>query len=141
MIGGLWYGARTWRTPLEKRLLILLGPARPGRGAAALRAVDRRDGRLLVPTGLGARAARDDRVRPRRPAGARRDATTEAYSWQIVATVMGAAAGSIVAGLLAEHASVEWALATAGSHARSASLVALARPALAAAAPCRAPES
>jgi predicted MFS family arabinose efflux permease len=39
---------------------------------------------------------------------------TEAYSWQIVANVMGAAAGSFIAGLLAEEASVEWALATAG---------------------------
>jgi predicted MFS family arabinose efflux permease len=39
---------------------------------------------------------------------------TEAYSWQIVANVMGAAAGSLIAGLLAEEVSVEWALATAG---------------------------
>ena len=39
---------------------------------------------------------------------------TEAYSWQIVANVMGAAAGSFIAGVLAEEASVEWALATAG---------------------------
>jgi predicted MFS family arabinose efflux permease len=39
---------------------------------------------------------------------------TEAYSWQIVANVMGAAAGSFTAGVLAEEASVEWALASAG---------------------------
>jgi dipeptide/tripeptide permease len=38
---------------------------------------------------------------------------TEAYSWQIVANVM-AAAGSFAAGVLAEEAGVEWALATAG---------------------------
>jgi dipeptide/tripeptide permease len=39
---------------------------------------------------------------------------TEAYSWQIVANVMGAAAGSFAAGVLAQEAGVEWALATAG---------------------------
>ena len=39
---------------------------------------------------------------------------TEAYSWQIVSNVIGAAAGSLIAGVLAEEVSVEWALATAG---------------------------
>jgi predicted MFS family arabinose efflux permease len=51
---------------------------------------------------------------------------TEAYSWQIVANVMGAATGSFMAGLLAEQASVEWALATSGIACAAGFVVALA---------------
>jgi predicted MFS family arabinose efflux permease len=70
-------------------------------------------GLLLVLTGLAlaplatTEYALVDRLAPAGTA-------TEAYSWQIVANVMGAAAGSFLAGVLAEEAGVEWALATAG---------------------------
>jgi predicted MFS family arabinose efflux permease len=69
-------------------------------------------GLLLVLTGLAIAAlatteyALVDRLAP--PGTA-----TEAYSWQIVANVIGAAAGSFIGGVLAEDASVQWALATA----------------------------
>jgi MFS family permease len=126
VIGGLWYGGRSWRAPLEKRFLVLM--ALLGLGAAplpfapsiAVMAV------LLVPTGLALAALATTEyalVARLAPAGT----ATEAYSWQIVANVMGAAAGSFIAGLLAEEAGVEWALATAGIACAAGFGVALAR--------------
>ena len=126
LIGGLWYGARRWRTPLERRLVILL--ALLGLGAAplafapsigAMAALLLLTGLALAPLATTEYALCDVVA----PAGT----TTEAYSWQIVATVSGAAVGSIVAGVLAEHASVEWALATAALACAGAFLVAIAR--------------
>jgi len=52
--------------------------------------------------------------------------TTEAYSWHIVANVVGSSIGAFVAGVLVEHASVEWALATASISCGLALLVGLA---------------
>ena len=51
---------------------------------------------------------------------------TEAYSWQIVANVTGSAAGAFLAGILIEHASVDWALASASIACGLGLLVALA---------------
>jgi MFS family permease len=112
LIGGLWYGARSWRMPLERRLVILLALLCLGSAPLAFAPSIGAMAALLLLTGLAlaplatTEYALVDGVAP---AGTR----TEAYSWQIVATVMGAAVGSIAAGLLAEHASVEWALAIA----------------------------
>src|SRR5688500_18744675 len=112
LIGGLWYGARSWRTPLERRLVVLLFLLGLGAAPLAFAPSIGAMAALLLLTGLALAPLATTEyalVDVIAPAGT----TTEAYSWQIVATVMGAAAGSIVAGLLAEHASVEWALATA----------------------------
>lgn len=113
VIGGLWYGARSWDSSVEKRFLVLMAllalgsaplPFAPSIGVMAV---------LLVFTGLAlaplatTEYALVDRLAPP-------GTETEAYSWQIVSNVMGAAAGSFIAGLLAEKVSVEWALATAG---------------------------
>jgi len=113
VVGGLCYGARSWRAPIEQRLLGLMAllalgaaplPFAPSIGVMAV---------LLLLTGFAlaplatTEYALVDRLAPRGTA-------TEAYSWQIVANVMGAAVGSFLAGLLAENASVEWALATSG---------------------------
>jgi MFS-type transporter involved in bile tolerance (Atg22 family) len=126
LIGGLWYGARSWRTSLERRLVILL--ALLGLGAAplafapsigAMAALLLLTGLALAPLATTEYALVDVVA----PAGM----TTEAYSWQIVATVMGAAVGSVLAGLLTEHASVEWALATAALACGGGFLVAVAR--------------
>jgi MFS family permease len=125
VIGGLWYGARAWRVPIEKRFVVLM--ALLGLGSAPLPFAPSIGvmGALLVLTGLAlaplatTEYALVDRLAP---AGT----STEAYSWQIVATVMGAAVGSFIAGLLAEEASVEWALATAGIACAAGFVVALA---------------
>ena len=126
LIGGLWYGARTWRAPLERRLVILL--ALLGLGAAPLAFAPSIGAMaaLLLLTGLAlaplatTEYALVDAVAPP-------GTSTEAYSWQIVATVTGAATGSIVAGLLVDHASVGWGLATAALACAVALLVAVAR--------------
>jgi MFS family permease len=126
LIGGLWYGGRSWSSPPEKRFLVLMGllvlgsaplPFAPSIGAM---------GFVLLLTGMAiaplttVEYALVDRLAPP-------GTETEAYSWQIVAVVMGAAAGSLVAGLLIEKASLEWALATAGIACAAGFLVALAR--------------
>jgi MFS family permease len=125
VLGGLWYGARAWSASVEKRFLVLMAllalgsaplPFAPSIGAMGL---------LLVLTGLALAPLATteyslvDRLAP---AGT----STEAYSWQIVANVVGAAAGSLIAGVLAEKASVEWALATAGIACAAGFAVALA---------------
>lgn len=113
VIGGLWYGARSWVASPQRRFLILMALlalcSAPLPFAPSIAVM----GMLLVLTGLAlaplatTEYALVDRLAP---AGT----LTEAYSWQIVANVLGAAAGSLVAGVLTEEASVEWALATAG---------------------------
>jgi MFS family permease len=113
VIGGLWYGARSWDSPLEQRFLVLMALLALGSAPLAFAPSIGVMGLLLVLTGFAlaplatTEYALVDRLAPP-------GTETEAYSWQIVANVMGAAAGSLIAGLLAEEVSVEWALATAG---------------------------
>jgi MFS family permease len=110
LVGGLWYGARSWRTPLARRFLILMGLLGVGAAPLAFAPSIGVMGALLLVTGLAlaplatTEYALVDTLAP--PGTA-----TEAYSWQIVATVTGAGAGSVLAGILADHAGVEWALA------------------------------
>jgi MFS family permease len=126
LVGGLWYGGRSWRAPLERRLLILL--ALLGLGAAplafapsigAMAAFLLLTGLALAPLATTEYALVDAVAPP--------GTSTEAYSWQIVATVTGAAAGSILAGLLVERVSVDWALASASIACGLALLMGLAR--------------
>jgi MFS family permease len=113
VVGGLWYGGRSWSTPIEKRFLALMALLALGAAPLPFAPSIGVMGVLLVFTGMAlaplatTEYALVDRLAP--PGTA-----TEAYSWQIVANVMGAAAGSFTAGVLAEEASVEWALASAG---------------------------
>ena len=52
--------------------------------------------------------------------------STEAYSWHIVANVVGSSIGAFLAGILVDHASVSWALAIASFGCGLALLVGLA---------------
>jgi MFS family permease len=125
LVGGLWYGARSWRTPLERRFVILLALLGLGSAPLVFAPSIAAMGALLLLTGLALAPLATTEyalIDVLAPPGTE----TEAYSWQIVATVMGAAAGSIAAGLLAEHASVEWALATAAFACMGGFVVALA---------------
>lgn len=113
VVGGLWYGARTWRAPIEQRFLVLMALLALGSAPLPFAPSIEVMAVLLVPTGLALAALATTEyalVARLAPAGTE----TEAYSWQIVANVMGAATGSFAAGVLAEEASVKWALATAG---------------------------
>jgi len=113
VIGGLWYGARSWESSVEKRFLTLMALLALGSAPLPFAPSVGVMGVLLVFTGLAlaplatTEYALVDRLAPP-------GSETEAYSWQIVANVMGAAAGSLIAGVLAEDVSVQWALATAG---------------------------
>ncbi len=113
VIGGLWYGARSWESSAEKRFLILMAVLALGSAPLAFAPSIGVMALLLVFTGFAlaplatTEYALVDRLAPP-------GTETEAYSWQIVANVIGASAGSVIAGLLAEEVSVEWALATAG---------------------------
>jgi MFS family permease len=125
VIGGLWYGARAWSASIERRFLVLMALLALGAAPLPFAPSIGVMGVLLVLTGLAlaplatTEYALVDRLAPAGTA-------TEAYSWQIVANVTGAAAGSFIAGVLAEEASVEWALATAGIACAAGFAVALA---------------
>jgi MFS family permease len=126
VIGGLWYGSRSWSWSVEKRFLLLVALLGLGSAPLPLAPSIAVMGLLLVLTGLAlaplaiTEYALVDRLAPS-------GTQTEAYSWQIVANVMGAAAGSVIAGVLAESASVEWALAAPGIACAAAFGLAVAR--------------
>jgi len=113
VIGGLWYGARSWTAPAERRFLVLMALLAAGSAPLPFAPSIAVMGILLVFTGLALAPLATTEyslVSSLAPPGT----LTEAYSWQIVANVLGAGAGSLIAGVLTEEASVEWALATAG---------------------------
>ena len=113
VIGGLWYGARSWTAPAEKRFLFLMALLAAGSAPLPFAPSIVVMAILLLFTGLAlAPLATTEYALVSRlaPAGT----LTEAYSWQIVANVLGAGAGSVIAGVLTEQVSVEWALATGG---------------------------
>jgi len=110
--GGLWYGSRSWRAPLERRLLVLLAVLALGAAPLAFAGSIAVMAALLLLTGLAlAPVATTEYALVERlaPVGT----STEAYSWQIVATAVGFGAGSVLAGVLVERASVPWALGSA----------------------------
>ncbi len=125
LVGGLVYGARSWSSPASRRFLILSGllglGAVPLPFAGSLIAM----GAFLFGTGL-ALAPLGATAYSLLGALAPEGTATEAYSWHIVANVIGSAIGAFLAGILIEHASVEWALATASIACGLGLLVALA---------------
>jgi MFS family permease len=125
LVGGLVYGARTWTSPAPRRFLVLSGLL--GLGAVPLPFAGSLvtmgaflfgTGLALAPLGATAFAL----VAALAPAGT----NTEAYSWHIVANVVGSSIGALLAGLLIDHASVNWALASASVACGLALLVGLA---------------
>jgi MFS family permease len=112
LAGGLWYGARTWHAPAERRLMVLLLLLALGAAPLAFAGSLGVMALLLLLTGLAlapmatTEYALVDRLAPP-------GTSTEAYSWQIVANVVGSAGGALLAGVLVESAGVGWALACA----------------------------
>jgi MFS family permease len=111
ILGGLAYGSRTWRAPVERRMIVLIGLLALGTAPIVVAWSIPAMGALLVITGLAlaplgiTQYALTDRLAPS-------GTTTEAYSWQAAATGVGFAVGSALAGVLVEHAGVRWALAS-----------------------------
>jgi MFS family permease len=125
LVGGLWYGARQWRSATSRRFLFVatvlaLGLA-PLPFADSLTAFA-----LLVPVaGLGlapSTAVCYLLVGELAPEGA----LTEAYAWQIVAYVSGSALGAWLGGVVVDEVGVTTALACAPAAAAVGLLVAVA---------------
>ena len=98
-IGGLWYGARAWRAPLERRFLITLGCTVAGvstfwlqPGFASLFAVVIVAGTSIAPTLIAGYGLIERQAPPER--------RTEGMTWLSSAISVGVAAGSPLAGHL-----------------------------------------
>lgn len=104
-IGGLTYGARNWRLPLDSvylriAALLPLGflPALAAPSVAAMAVLIVPAGLLIAPLG----AAGNQLIGQVAPAGA----VTEAYTWPVTAMIAGFAVGTAVGGALVEG--VDW---------------------------------
>jgi MFS family permease len=125
LLGGLWYGARRWRSATARRFLFVAAVLALGLAplplAGSLTAFA-----LLVPVaGLGlapSTAVCYLLVGELAPEGA----LTEAYAWQIVAYVSGGALGAWLGGVIVDEVGVAAALACAPAAAALGLLVALA---------------
>jgi MFS family permease len=98
-IGGLWYGTRAWRAPLERRFVIALGCTVAGvatfwvqPGFASLFAVIIVAGTSIAPTLIAGYALIERQAPPER--------RTEGMTWLSSAISVGVAAGSPLAGHL-----------------------------------------
>jgi MFS family permease len=105
--GGLWYGARSWRAPLERRFAVTLclaaaGPATfwAAPGLIALDLLALAAGLAIAPTLIAAFSL----VERQAPAARR----TEAISWISAAAGVGVAAGSALAGQVADAGGGRW---------------------------------
>jgi MFS family permease len=126
VLGGLWYGARSWRAPAEQRVIALMALLALGTAPIAFAWSIVAMGALLVLTGMALAPLSSTQyalVERLAPTGT----STEAYSWQVVATAVGSSAGALLAGVLVEQVSVSWALASAALAWAAGFLIALAR--------------
>jgi MFS family permease len=124
LMGGLWYGARSWRVSADRRFLVVSGVLALGLAPLPLAGSMPVFAVLVVVAGLGlapSTAAGYSLVGRLAPPGA----MTEAYAWQIVAYVAGSSVGAWLAGALVDAVSVEAALACAPLLAGGGLLVAL----------------
>lgn len=109
LIGGLLYGARTWRAPLASRYLILVALFAAGMaplivaGSIPVMVVLMGVAGLgLAPVSACAYALIEDLAPP--------GTTTEAFAWIFTANMLGAAAGAAVAGAVIQSSGIRAAL-------------------------------
>ena len=112
LLGGLVYGAITWRRPLGSvyvwlSALLPLGflPALLAPSIPAMAILITSAGLLIAPQA----AACNQLIGSVAPAGA----ITEAYAWPVTATLIGFAPGTAIGGALVEHAGWEWCFVAA----------------------------
>ncbi len=106
-IGGLWYGTRHWRAPLERRFVITLGCTVAGvatfwlqRGFAPLFAVIIFAGMSIAPTLIAGYGLIERQAPPER--------RTEGMTWLSSAISVGVATGSPLAGHLIDAYGARW---------------------------------
>ena len=112
LTGGLWYGARTWRSPASRRFLAVFAALTVGLLPLPLAGSMPVLAALLVLAGLALApftAAGYSLVADLAAAGA----LTESYAWQIVGYVVGGSLGAWLAGVLADASGPAAALALA----------------------------
>jgi MFS family permease len=112
LIGGLWYGARQWRSGTRRRFFFVSSIMALGLAPLPLAGSLPAFSVLLVVAGLGlapSTAACYSFVGELAPEGA----VTEAYAWQIVAYVSGSSVGAWLAGVVIDAVGVATALACA----------------------------
>lgn len=112
VIGGVWYGARQWSSPVVERFIVLhvvlalgtlpllIADSIPLMAAMAVIA-----GLALAPSAAAAYLLIDYVAPP--------GTTTEATTWMMTANVAGAAGGAALAGLIVEASNARWAIALA----------------------------
>ena len=125
LVGGLWYGARSWRLPPARRFLIFTGGLALGLAPLPLAGSIPVFAVMVVVAGLAlapSTAAAYSLVGELAPEGA----TTESYGWQIVGYVLGGAVGVWLGGIFVDELSVAAALALAPGISACTVLVALA---------------
>jgi MFS family permease len=113
-IGGLWYGSRRWRAPLERRFVTTTGLAVAGvaifiamPGLLALDAACLVAGMAIAPTLIAAYAILEQQAPPHR--------TTEAMAWLSSTISVGVAVGSAVVGHIIDAAGAKAGYAFAAS--------------------------
>ncbi|MFI1585458.1 hypothetical protein [Embleya sp. NPDC020630] len=126
MVGGLWYGARTWASGVDRRYVWLSGAFAASVVPPALARTALHLGVLLLFVGA-AYAPRMisayfmlDHLAPH-------DCPTEAYTWLVGAGAAGGASGSALAGPLVQHVGVRGAFVGTALRAAAAHITALAR--------------
>ncbi|HEY7145905.1 MAG TPA: MFS transporter [Streptosporangiaceae bacterium] len=122
--GGLWYGTRHWRAPLERRFVITLGCTAAGvatfavqPGLASLAAVIFCCGVVISPTLIAGYGL----VERQAVAGRR----TEGMTWLSSSISVGAAAGAAVTGHIVDAAGPHWGYAFAAGSGAAATLTCL----------------
>jgi MFS family permease len=124
LVGGLWYGARQWRSATANRFLFVAAVLAIGLAPLPLAGSLPAFAVLVAVAGLGlapSTAVCYSLVGELAPDGA----LTEAYAWQIVAYVSGGAVGAWLGGVIVEEVGVAAALACAPAAATLGLLVAL----------------
>ena len=126
LIGGLWYGARVWSIPLDRRYVIALGvfgvsfiPLVAAWSIASMAVLVILTGFALAPTSA-IEYSLVDRVAP---AGT----TSEAFAWLITATVFGAGTGEAICGAVVNGGHIDLSLLISTAGALTAAGIALVR--------------
>ncbi|WP_160165533.1 MFS transporter [Conexibacter woesei] len=112
VLGGIWYGARSWSSPVVERFIVLhvalavgtlpllIADSIPLMGAMAAIA-----GLALAPSAAAAYLLIDHVAPP--------GTATEATTWMMTANIAGAASGAALAGVIVEASNARWAIALA----------------------------
>lgn len=112
VLGGIWYGARVWSSPVVERFIVLhvvlaLGtlPLLLANSIVLMGLMAAVAGLALAPSAAAAYLLIDHVAPP--------GTTTEATTWMMTANVAGAAGGAALAGVIVEASNARWAIALA----------------------------